>query len=122
MFVRRLIVGFVAIFLWVAHDSDMASGQSPELREVFTTYSTLYEQGRYSEAEPYAKEALKLGTQEFGPNDPTTATLLNNLAVLYEAQGHYAEAEPLAKRALAIVEKARSARPAAARPRCAPSG
>ena len=63
--------------------------------EAYNRYNTLDQQGRYSEAEPYAKEALRLRTEEFGPNDPTTATLLNNLALLYEAQGHYAGAEPL---------------------------
>ena len=57
------------------HDPDMASGQSSEIKEAYNTYKTLYQQGRYSEAEPYAKEALKLGTEELGPNDPTTADL-----------------------------------------------
>ncbi len=83
----------------------MASGQSSELMEAYDSFMTLYQQGRYSEAEPYAKEALRLETEEFGPNDPTTAALLNHLAGLYEAQGHYAEAEPLYKRALTIWEK-----------------
>ncbi len=41
-----------------------------------------------------------------GPEHPSVATSLNNLALLYQAQGHYAEAEPLYKRALAILEKA----------------
>ena len=40
------------------------------------------------------------------PSIPTSATSLNNLAVLYQAQGRYAEAEPLYQRALAIREKA----------------
>jgi tetratricopeptide (TPR) repeat protein len=74
--------------------------------EAYNSYKTLCQQGRYSEAEPYAKEALRLGTEEFGPNDPTTATLLNNLAALYQAQGHYAEAAPLYQRSLTVVEKA----------------
>ncbi len=43
--------------------------------------------------------------REFGPDHPTTAALLNNLAVLYRDQGRYAEAEPLFQRSLAIVEK-----------------
>ncbi len=47
-----------------------------------------------------------MGEQEFGPDHPTTATFLNNLAGLYQAQGRYAEAEPLYQRSLAIVEKA----------------
>ena len=63
-------------------------------------------QGRYQEALPFAEEALRLGNQEFGPDHPTTAALLNNLAELYRAQGKYAEAEPLYQRALRIYEKA----------------
>ncbi len=92
MHVRRTFLCLATIFFW-AHDPDMASGQSPELMEAYNSYSTLYQQGRYSEAEPYAKEALRLGTEEFGPNDPNTAALLDNLAHLYQAQGHYAEAD-----------------------------
>ena len=41
-----------------------------------------------------------------GPDHPSVAATLNNLALLYWAQGRYAEAEPLLKRALAIFEKA----------------
>ncbi len=76
----------------------MASGQSSELMEAYNSFNTLYQQGRYSEAEPYAKEALRLGTEEFGPNDPSTAVFLNNLAFLYQAQDKYTEAEPLYQR------------------------
>ncbi len=95
MHVRRAILCLATIFLWAAHDADMASGQLSEFMEAYSSYDTLYQQGRYSEAEPYAKEALRLATEEFGPNDSTTADLLNNLALLYRAQGHHAKAEPL---------------------------
>ncbi len=94
MHVRRTIRCLAATFLWATHDPDMASGQSSELMEAYNSFITLYQQGRYSEAEPYAKEALRLGTEKFGPNDPTTATLLNNLALLDADQGRYIEAEP----------------------------
>ncbi len=106
MHVRRTILCLATIFFWAAHDPDMASGQSSELMEAYNSYNTLYQQGRYSEAEPYAKDAVRLGKQEFGPNHPNRATTLNNLAELYRAQGRYAEAEPLYQRALAIYEKA----------------
>ncbi len=106
MHVRRTILCLAAAFLWATHDPDMASGQSSELMAAYNSYDALYQQGRYSEAEPYAKEALRLGTEEFGPNDPSTAAFLNNLAALYDDQGRYAEAEPLYQRALWIDEKA----------------
>ncbi len=86
MRVRRTILCLAAAFLWATHDPDMASGQSSGLMEAYNSYNALYQQGRYSEAEPYAKEALRLGTEEFDPNDPSTATLLNNLAALYQGR------------------------------------
>ena len=70
MHVRRAILCLIATFLWATHDPNMASGQSPELMEAYNSYNALYQQGRYSEAEPYAKKALRLGTEEFAPNDP----------------------------------------------------
>jgi len=106
MHIRRIILCLAAAFLWATSDPDMASGQSSELIDAYNSYNTLYQQGRYSEAEPYAKEALKLVTEEFGPNDPNTAALLDNLAFLYYTQGHYAEAAPLYQRSLAIKEEA----------------
>ncbi len=106
MLVRRTILSLAIIFFWAAHDPDVASGQSSELMEASNSFNTLYQQGRYAEAEPYAKEALRLGTEEFGAKDPSTAAHLNNLAELYKAQGHYAEAEPLYQRSVAIREKA----------------
>jgi tetratricopeptide (TPR) repeat protein len=112
MHVRNMIFCLATVFLlaaafvWATFDPDKTSGESSELMEAYNSYDTLYQQGRYSEAEPYAKEALKLVTEEFGPNDPNTAALLDNLALLYQAQSRYAEAEPLYQRSLAIREKA----------------
>ena len=40
-----------------------------------------------------------------GPNHPSLATDLDNLARLYHAQGRHSEAEPIYQRALAIREK-----------------
>ena len=48
-----------------------------------------YKAGRYEEAVPYWRWVLELGEREFGPDHPTTATLLNNLAGLYRNQGRY---------------------------------
>ena len=53
-------------FLCAALGPNMASGQSSELMDAYNNYNTLYDQGRYSEAELYAKEALRLGAIEFG--------------------------------------------------------
>jgi tetratricopeptide (TPR) repeat protein len=112
MHVRNMILSLstvfllAAVFVWATYDPDLASGERSELMEAYNRFNTLYQQGRYSDAEPYAKEALRLGTEELGRNDPAIVALLDNLADLHRAQGRYAEAEPLYKRSIAIKEKA----------------
>ena len=86
MHVQRTIACLAAIFVWATLDSGGAFGQSPELREAFTTYSTFYEQGRYSDAEPYAEEALRLAREELGPNELLAGTVFGKVAELYSAQ------------------------------------
>ncbi len=44
----------------------------------------LYQQGKYSEAIPLAEQALAIRREQLGDNHPSTATSLNNLALLYE--------------------------------------
>lgn len=65
----------------------------------------LYQAGKFSEAIPFAQEALEL-SEALGPDHPDTATALHNLAALYDEIGNYAKAEPLYQRALKIREKA----------------
>ena len=79
--------------------------QSEALVQAYTQGLAHYQTGRYGEATPFWVKALELGKREFGPEDPTTATFFNNLALLYYAQGRHNDAEPLYKRALAIQEK-----------------
>jgi tetratricopeptide (TPR) repeat protein len=62
-------------------------------------------QGLYREAEPLYEQALKLYRTVLGEQHPSTATSLNNLALLYYNQGRYEEAEPLYKQALTICIK-----------------
>jgi tetratricopeptide (TPR) repeat protein len=66
----------------------------------------LSQAGRYSEAIPLAERALSITEQVLGPDHPSTASSLNNLAWLYQSQGRYSQAIPLAERALAIREQA----------------
>jgi tetratricopeptide (TPR) repeat protein len=65
----------------------------------------LFKAGKYSEAIPLATQSLHLREKALGPEHPSTATRVNNLAVLYEQKGDYAKAEPLLQRALKISEK-----------------
>ena len=101
---RWLLIGLLGLGLWLTPGATY--GHSRELLEAYNRAGTLYGQGRYGEALPFAKRAVGLGEQEFGASNPRFATLLNNLANLYLYQGRYADAEPLYERALAIREKA----------------
>jgi len=66
----------------------------------------LYEAGKYAEATAIAERSLAWKEVKLGPEHPSTATSLNNLALLYTNQSLYPKAEPLYQRALAINEKA----------------
>ena len=67
---------------------------------------SLYQKGQYDRAVVVAKKALDVAEKAVGPDHPSVAMSLNNLALLYDTQGQYAQAEPLYKRSLAIYEKA----------------
>ena len=69
----------VAVFLWPA----AVFGQSPELMDAYNRANELTGEGRYQEAIPFAKEALRLSEREFGLGHPYVATSLGNLALLY---------------------------------------
>ena len=66
----------------------------------------LQDQGQYKQAEIFYQRTLTIYEQALDPLHPSTATTLNNLALLYDAQGKYEQAEPLYQRALAIFEQA----------------
>ena len=80
---RWLLAGLLFLALWLT--AGTAYGQSVALLDAANQGRTLYGQGRYQEALPFAKKALRLGGQEFGTSHPIFATLLNNLAGLYSA-------------------------------------
>ncbi len=89
--VRWLCIPCFLVAFWPG----LALAQSAALIEAYDRFAALFEQGRYTEAEPFAVEALRLGEKEFGPAHPTIATLLNNMAEMYRAHGRQAEAERL---------------------------
>ena len=62
--------------------------------------------GRHEQALPLYQRALAIREKALGPDHPSTATSLNNLAGLYRAMGRHEQALPLFQRALAIMEKA----------------
>ncbi len=88
--------------------SSIAWAQEARWKALYNQTVDLFQKGKYREAIPVAKEALKVAEQTFGHDHYKVATSLNNLAALYQAlgQGQSAKAEPLFKRALEINEKA----------------
>jgi tetratricopeptide (TPR) repeat protein len=61
-------------------------------------------QAAFAEALKWWQLALEQSEHRLGPNHPSTAAALNNLAQLLQATNRLAEAEPLMRRALAIDE------------------
>ena len=103
MFIRRALALVLAImWLWPAG----LYAQSGALLEANRRVTALYESGHYEEVIPFWRNALEFAEKEFGPNHPTTASLLDALAQTHHAQGGYVDAEPFYKRSLASREKA----------------
>jgi tetratricopeptide (TPR) repeat protein len=65
----------------------------------------LEEQGKYKEGEEVTQLALAIDERAFGSEHAQVASLLNNLALLYDDEARCAEAEPLYRRALQMDEK-----------------
>jgi len=61
-------------------------------------------QAAFAEALMWHQLSLAQSENRVGPNHPSTATALNNMALLLQATNRLAEAEPLMRRALAIDE------------------
>ncbi|SRR5712692_1303939 len=78
---------------------DLVAKTLDRLAELF------YEQGRYAEAEPLLRRALKILENAFGPEHPQVAISANHLGHVLEAREQLGEAEALYARSLAINEK-----------------
>ncbi|MDO9229340.1 MAG: tetratricopeptide repeat protein [Syntrophales bacterium] len=74
-------------------------------KELNQEFIRLYTQGQYTEAIPLSERIRAICEKALGPEHPSTATSLNNLAELYRTLGAYGKAEPLYRRSLAIREK-----------------
>lgn len=60
--------------------------------------------GRYEDAEPLLKQAIKIGTNTISENHPDYAKHLCNLASHFYSMSRYDEAEPLYKQAIEIAK------------------
>ncbi len=79
--VRRLCILFFRVAFWPG----LALAQSAALMEAFNQYEALEAQGRYADAESFARKALELSRKEFGSDHPNTGAFLNSLALLHQA-------------------------------------
>jgi tetratricopeptide (TPR) repeat protein len=68
----------------------------------------------YAEAEPLLRRALALDEEILGPNDPSVANHLNNLANLLQDTNRLTEAESMFRRAVAIDKRHRALDPRSA--------
>ncbi|MEN8443651.1 MAG: tetratricopeptide repeat protein [Cyanobacteria bacterium J06555_13] len=90
-------------WLRIVEQAESISFRSGELGLVCSQAGLfLMDQGRYVEAEPLYLKSLAICKSTRGARHPSTATRLNNLAVLYSLQGRYDESEPLLQEVIAI--------------------
>src|SRR5262245_2804721 len=85
-----------------ATDIDRALQQA---RELHTEFRRLYFASRFDDALPILERVLELREKALGPEHPTVAATLHNLASIYREKGAYAKAESLHHRARTIWEK-----------------
>ena len=102
---KRIITTLLALLMALSTAAPVPA-QGIEWEVLTQEFASLYKQGLYDRAVIVAKKALEVAEKAVGPDYPSVATSLNNLALLYKAQAEYAQAEPLYKRSLAIREKA----------------
>jgi CHAT domain-containing protein len=80
-------------------------GELAEVKQLNQRVIELYNQGKYEEAIPLAKQVLAISEKLQGKDHLDIVISLNNLAELYSNQGKYAETEPFFQRSLAIRER-----------------
>jgi tetratricopeptide (TPR) repeat protein len=72
----------------------------------FAKAMELFRAGRFEASVPYFQRELDEAEARLGPDDPTIAVELNNLAEAYRSLGRFDEAEALYRRAVELDEKA----------------
>jgi CHAT domain-containing protein/Tfp pilus assembly protein PilF len=97
---------FVALIFSVAQPALSQQSALEKAKALSQHVIELYRQGRYQEAIIPAQKALAILEKTLGPEHPSVAAGLHNLAELYCSSGDYSKAEPLYKRSLAVREKA----------------
>ena len=106
---RMIRCGIVATLAMAALVIPEAPAQTVSAREQIQSAvqraEAFEKQVKLPQAAREYEQALDLARQHLGPEDITTAAVMNSLAELYYAMGRYAEAEPLYRRSLEVREK-----------------
>ncbi|MEY2496950.1 MAG: hypothetical protein QOD12_506 [Verrucomicrobiota bacterium] len=89
----------------VSADAELSPAEKARLASLNKKVGELYQAGKFGEAISLTQEGVALAEKALGPTHSETASLLNNLAVLYKSTGEYAKAEPLLQRVLKIDEQ-----------------
>ena len=95
-FAVLLLMGLLSL---AAFAQSVAAGDWDKLNQEATQ---LYRAGNYLGAVDVVKKALELAEKAFGPDHPTVATSLNNLAKLLRETNRAKEAEDLEQRVARI--------------------
>ena len=88
----------IAIAALLSAPSVFAEGAGIEWDILNDEVNELYRTGQYARAVVVGKKALKVAEEIVGPDHPSVATSLNNLAGLYRATGQILEAQELERR------------------------
>jgi tetratricopeptide (TPR) repeat protein len=85
--------------------SSASLAQDDDLGSLNQRIYKLFAEGKYQEAIPLAEKAVEIATRVRGPEDPETATSLNNLGELYFNVYQYTKALAVLQEALRIRQK-----------------
>jgi len=88
----------IALAALLSAPSVCAQGAGIEWDILNDEVKELYRTGQYARAVVVGKKALKVAEEIVGPDHPSVATTLNNLAALYRATGRNLEAQELERR------------------------
>jgi len=98
-----LLAAATALFVVVACRKDRSLAKWQQISEASIA---LYDQGRYIDALPSAKQASAIAEQAFGPADIRTAYALDHLGKVYRRIGQLETSRPLFERAVKISAEA----------------
>lgn len=97
---RLLGCALAVVIAWFASAPAEAEG----LRDIYTQGHTLFDAGRWAEAQPYLEAVVKRSEREFDLADSELETALANLGRIYFYQRDYQASRAMLKRAAGIEE------------------